>query len=114
MSGSFILPTSGHPAQAAAGIDEVGLRAIVARVLNRWPSAGLAVGVIRAGSLAMVPRARCRGYRIEEPDHEGHRFPDRLHHQDLHRPCSGAGDRARIGAAGPARTGAVTAGGSIA
>ena len=52
MSGSFILPTSGHPAQAAAGIDEVGLRAIVARVLNRWPSAGLAVGVIRAGGLA--------------------------------------------------------------
>ena len=39
MSGSFTLPTSGHPAQAAAGIEEVGLRAIVARELNRWPSA---------------------------------------------------------------------------
>ena len=33
-------------------MDEVGLSDIVARVLNRWPSAGLAVGVIRGGSLA--------------------------------------------------------------
>jgi CubicO group peptidase (beta-lactamase class C family) len=37
----------GHPA-----IDELELRAEVGRIRNRWPTVGLAVGVIRDGSLA--------------------------------------------------------------
>ncbi len=35
-----------------ATIDELALTARVGEVLNRWPVAGLAVGVIRGGSLA--------------------------------------------------------------
>jgi len=35
-----------------AAVDEAGLRARVGEVLNRWPVAGLAVGVVRHGSLA--------------------------------------------------------------
>jgi CubicO group peptidase (beta-lactamase class C family) len=35
-----------------ASIDEPGLETRVAEVLNRWPVAGLAVGVVRGGSLA--------------------------------------------------------------
>jgi CubicO group peptidase (beta-lactamase class C family) len=38
--------------QAPPGIDEAELTARVAGVLDRWPSAGLAVGVVREGSLA--------------------------------------------------------------
>ncbi len=38
--------------QAPPGIDEADLTARVAGVLGRWPSAGLAVGVVREGSLA--------------------------------------------------------------
>ncbi len=52
MNESLTSVTTGRPTQATAGMDEVGLSDIVARVLNRWPSAGLAVGVIRGGSLA--------------------------------------------------------------
>jgi CubicO group peptidase (beta-lactamase class C family) len=36
----------------SASIDEPGLKARVGEVLNRWPVAGLAVGVVRHGSLA--------------------------------------------------------------
>ncbi len=36
----------------AVSIDEPGLEARVAAVLNRWPVAGLTVGVVRGGSLA--------------------------------------------------------------
>jgi CubicO group peptidase (beta-lactamase class C family) len=35
-----------------ASIDELELKTSVAEVLNRWPVAGLAVGVVRDGSLA--------------------------------------------------------------
>jgi CubicO group peptidase (beta-lactamase class C family) len=35
-----------------ASIDELALKASVAEILNRWPVAGLAVGVVRDGSLA--------------------------------------------------------------
>lgn len=37
---------------APARIDDLDLQARVAQVLNRWPSAGLAVGVVRDGGLA--------------------------------------------------------------
>ena len=37
--------------QAPPGIDGTGLKTEVAEVLDRWPSAGLAVAVVRGGSL---------------------------------------------------------------
>ena len=40
------------PARWPPGIDDVDLRAKVAEVLDRWPSAGLAVAVVRDGGLA--------------------------------------------------------------
>jgi CubicO group peptidase (beta-lactamase class C family) len=48
--------SSTGPAMRAAGpapprIDEAGLQARVAEVLDRWPSAGLATGVIYNGSM---------------------------------------------------------------
>jgi CubicO group peptidase (beta-lactamase class C family) len=36
----------------SASIDEPGLKALVGEFLNRWPVAGLAVGVVHHGSLA--------------------------------------------------------------
>jgi CubicO group peptidase (beta-lactamase class C family) len=45
--------TKGRAAGSAQlGIDDNSLKAKVAEVLDRWPSAGLAAGVIRGGSLA--------------------------------------------------------------
>jgi len=44
-------PSTGNAGQAAPGVDDAGLRATVAEVLDRWPSAGLAAGVVRGGSL---------------------------------------------------------------
>jgi len=43
---------TGNAGQAPPGVDDVGLRATVAEVLARWPSAGLAAGVVCGGSLA--------------------------------------------------------------
>jgi CubicO group peptidase (beta-lactamase class C family) len=37
--------------QAPPGIDDIGLKTKVAEVLDRWPSAGLAAGVVRGGTL---------------------------------------------------------------
>lgn len=37
--------------KARAGVDELGMRARVGGILNRWPALGLAVGVVRNGSL---------------------------------------------------------------
>jgi CubicO group peptidase (beta-lactamase class C family) len=45
-------PGTGNAGQAPPEVDDVGLRAAVAEVLGRWPSAGLAAGVVRGGSLA--------------------------------------------------------------
>jgi CubicO group peptidase (beta-lactamase class C family) len=39
---------SGH---GSLGIDELGMEARVGEILNRWPAVGLAVGVVRDGSL---------------------------------------------------------------
>ena len=44
-------PQSRAARAAPHGIDEADLRAGVAEVLDRWPSAGLAVGVVHGGSL---------------------------------------------------------------
>ena len=41
-----------HPTYAADRIDEPDLKSAVAQVLDRWPSAGLAVLVIRDGGVA--------------------------------------------------------------
>jgi CubicO group peptidase (beta-lactamase class C family) len=50
------VPPTGPAMRAAGpappGIDEAGLKARVAEVLDRWPSAGLAAGVISGGSMA--------------------------------------------------------------
>jgi CubicO group peptidase (beta-lactamase class C family) len=42
---------TGNAGQAAPGIDDASLKATVAEVLGRWPSAGLAAGVVRGGGL---------------------------------------------------------------
>ncbi len=52
MSISATGPKMRAAGQAPPGIDEADLTARVAGVLGRWPSAGLAVGVVREGSLA--------------------------------------------------------------
>ena len=39
-----------------ASIDELALKTRVDEVLNHWPVAGLAVGVVRGGSLAWFHR----------------------------------------------------------
>jgi len=44
--------SSGAGTPVSAGIDEAELAARVGEVLHHWPVAGLAVGVIRGGSLA--------------------------------------------------------------
>jgi hypothetical protein len=41
----------GAAGQAPPGIDEAGLKTKVAEVVDRWPSAGLATGVVRGGTL---------------------------------------------------------------
>src|SRR5262245_64540708 len=43
---------SGGADVKTAAIDEPGLKARIGEVLNRWPVAGLAVGVVSHGSLA--------------------------------------------------------------
>jgi CubicO group peptidase (beta-lactamase class C family) len=52
MSESPTEPKMRASGQAPPGIDEADLTVKVAEVLDRWPSAGLAVGVVRDGSLA--------------------------------------------------------------
>jgi len=49
MSASPTAATTGDADQARTGIDDAGLAARVAEILDRWPSAGLAAGVVRDG-----------------------------------------------------------------
>ena len=49
---SFTEPTIGPADQALPGADDLGMRAMVEEILNRHPAVGLAVGVVRDGSLA--------------------------------------------------------------
>jgi CubicO group peptidase (beta-lactamase class C family) len=51
MSVSPTGPKMGAAGPAPPGIDEAGLKARVAEVLDHWPAAGLAAGVVRGGSL---------------------------------------------------------------
>ena len=44
-------PSMGPSDHGALGIDELELQARVREILNRWPAVGLAVGVVRDGSL---------------------------------------------------------------
>jgi len=44
-------PNSGQARPGFAGIDELGMKARIGAILNRWPAVGLAVGVVRDGSL---------------------------------------------------------------
>jgi CubicO group peptidase (beta-lactamase class C family) len=43
---------TGNAGRASVRIDEAGLEAKVAEVLDCWPSAGLAAGMVRGGTLA--------------------------------------------------------------
>ena len=64
-------------------IDALELKTRVAGILNHWPVAGLAVGVVRGGSLAWF-----HGHGVADISrHAGrpeHRLPDQLDHQDHH------------------------------
>jgi len=51
MSASPAEATTGNAIRAAVRIDDAALAARVAEVLDRWPSAGLAAGVIRGGHM---------------------------------------------------------------
>lgn len=51
MSASPAEPELGAAGQPRPGIDDMGLKTKVAEVLGRWPSAGLAAGVVRGGTL---------------------------------------------------------------
>jgi CubicO group peptidase (beta-lactamase class C family) len=48
--GSLTEPRIAHPERSYPGIDDLDLKAKVAEVLDRWPAAGLAIGVVRNGS----------------------------------------------------------------
>ena len=48
------------------------------------PSVGRGRGAPR-GRLSRLPRARPGGHRVADTGHPGHRLPDRLDHQDVHR-----------------------------
>jgi len=50
MSGSLSQPRSGQPDGASARLNEPDLRDRVVEVLDRWPSAGVAVAVVQDGS----------------------------------------------------------------
>jgi CubicO group peptidase (beta-lactamase class C family) len=51
MTASATEPRIGAPIHGVLGIDELGLQARVREILNRHPAVGLAVGVVRNGSL---------------------------------------------------------------
>jgi CubicO group peptidase (beta-lactamase class C family) len=51
MTASATEPRIGAPVHGSLGIDELGLQARVREILNRHPAVGLAVGVVRNGSL---------------------------------------------------------------
>jgi len=51
MTASLTDPKIGHSDHEFLGIDELGMKARIAGILNRWPAVGLAVGVVRNGSL---------------------------------------------------------------
>jgi CubicO group peptidase (beta-lactamase class C family) len=44
-------PVTGHPGHGLAALDEPATRARIAKILNRHPAVGLALGVVRNGSL---------------------------------------------------------------
>ncbi len=44
-------PNSGRARPGFAGVDELGMKARIGGILNRWPAVGLAVGVVGDGSL---------------------------------------------------------------
>ena len=51
MTASVTEPRIDPPGHRSLGIDELGLQARVGEILNRHPAVGLAVGVVRNGSL---------------------------------------------------------------
>ena len=68
-----ISPTEANRSQAngaGARSDELDLKPNVAEVLDRWPSAGLAGGVVRDGSLAWFLGHGVAEIEFEEPVNE--------------------------------------------
>jgi CubicO group peptidase (beta-lactamase class C family) len=51
MTASLTEPKIGHSDHGFPGTDELGMKARIGGILNRWPAVGLAVGVVRNGSL---------------------------------------------------------------
>jgi CubicO group peptidase (beta-lactamase class C family) len=54
MTASATEPRIGAPIHGVLGIDELGLQTRVREILNRHPAVGLAVGVVRNGSLEFI------------------------------------------------------------
>jgi CubicO group peptidase (beta-lactamase class C family) len=51
MTTSLTDPKIGHSGHGSLGIDELDMKARIGQILNRWPAVGLAVAVVRDGSL---------------------------------------------------------------
>ena len=64
--GPSTLPVNGG---AMPAVDELQLRGKIAQVLDRWPWAGLAVGVVRDGSLAWFHGHGLADVAVEDADH---------------------------------------------
>jgi len=67
MSASPTGTATGDAGQALPGIDEADLKATVAEVLDRWPSAGLAAGVVRGGGLEWFTAHGVANVESKEP-----------------------------------------------
>ena len=66
-------------------IDELELRARVGGILNRWPAVGLAVGVVRDGSLDFFHGHGLADIASNTPVTEDTVFRIASDHQDVHR-----------------------------
>src|SRR5262249_38886781 len=80
-------------------VDQLELSARVGEITNHWPTVGLAVGVVRNGSLDFYGRGFA-DIASNTPVGEDTVFSDRLGHQDLHRDCR---DAAVVAGAGRSR-----------
>ncbi len=84
MTASLTDPKIGHSDHEFLGIDELGMKARIAGILNRWPAVGLAVGVVRNGSLEFFHGHGLADIASSTPHHRGQGLSDRLHQQGLH------------------------------
>ena len=66
MSPAATGPTTGPNGHPTGRLDDIEVSATVAKVLGSWPSAGLAVGIVRDDSLALAMRRHMLGRRLAE------------------------------------------------